>query len=1109
MARRIQDLDWSSTLGSIDQWPRPLRTAVDMCLASRHQLAIYWGPELVLLYNDAEIEALGSLHPWALGRPAREVLAEFWDVVEPMFRRVLEQCEATWSEDQPLTFHRQGEPEQRYFTWSYSPIPDDLGGVGGVLLVTTDTTDHVLQARRLRLLHELAIRVPGSEDATVAARAACSTLAGGTPDVQFAALYLADEAGACLAATAGIAGEIGEDGPDGVRADRVWPLVETLETRAPRAIELMPAGSGISWTSDGLRRALAVPFTRLDRDEAAGVVVLGLDPLRPLDESYTEFLELVAAEIGVAIGAADARASERRRLLALEELARAKNVFFGDVSHELRTPLAVILGTLEEVSDIEAERPARDLIEVAARNARRLAQLVNSLSDMAQIDAGGAKPVYAPTDLARLTTDLSSSFRSVVEQAGLALRLDCQRLGEPVYVDAGAWEKIVLNLLSNAVKYTLTGEISVTLQRHGAMAELVVVDTGIGIPERELPRLFQRFHRVRDAVGRSQEGAGIGLALVHELVGLHGGAVTVESLLGLGTAVTVRVPFGSSHLSPEHLSDAPAPGAVSALAAHIDEVVRWLPEPVPAVAADAAAPDVRADLPHILVADDDADLRAYLARLLGSRWRVTTEADSSTALAHALDEAPDLLVTDLAMDGEGGLALLRALRADSRTAALPVIVLSAQADEATAVEVLEAGADDYIVKPFTGRELVARIGAIIEVTRLRRDAARQRGEIEAAQAGMDRLAGLQSVSAAFAVASSPEEIAQVIANQGAAALGARASAVALESRGGVLEVVGSMSAGAGPGGFEEDARAAIETAFRTGRVYVAEALVAAPLRAGARLRGAVVFALEGPPVSTTESERFAELLAQECGLALDRAERTQGHAAELERILGELRTAQARTLAAADDERRRIERDIHDGAQQQIVAVRVKLGLAERALSSADLAQASHARVMILESGRALEAALHDLRRLAHGVFPRILADEGLPSALSAVARQAAIPATVEARDVGRLPVEIESAAYYCCLEALQNAAKHAGPDASVHTRVSLEGSGGLEIEIADDGKGFHLDAERAGAGLTNMRDRVAACGGTLRIESAPGAGTRIRAFIPAAAGVARDLTVR
>jgi signal transduction histidine kinase len=271
------------------------------------------------------------------------------------------------------------------------------------------------------------------------------------------------------------------------------------------------------------------------------------------------------------------------------------------------------------------------------------------------------------------------------------------------------------------------------------------------------------------------------------------------------------------------------------------------------------------------------------------------------------------------------------------------------------------------------------------------------------------------------------------------------------------------------------------------------------------VRGAVGFSFQTPHVFTPEVERFVDLLAQQCGLALDRAERTRDHTAELERVLGELRAAQARTLAAADAERRRIERDLHDGAQQGIVAVRVKLSLAESELDSSDPVKAARARAMLLESGRELESALHDLRLLAHGVFPHILADEGLPSALAAAARQAAIPASVDAAGVGRLPAEIESAVYFCCLEALQNAAKHAGADASVHTRLAIGEGGGLEIEIRDDGIGFDTAAPGPGSGLINMRDRVGACGGTLTIESVHAGGTRIQAWIPGVSRASSD----
>ena len=468
MAGRIAAHDWAPTsLGDREGWPHSLETALSICLGSRHQLALYWGPDLVLLYNDAEIEALGSLHPWALGLPAREVLSEIWDDVGPLLERVLHDGESTLSQDQPLTFHRHGELEELYFTWSYSPIPDDDGGIGGVLLVTTETTEQVLQTRRVGLLRALAMRMLETESADEACRVACRALAGAIPDVQFAAVYLADEAGEChLAGSANIAPAIAEPDAEGARPDRVWPLDEILVTGRALTSDAIPAGADIAWRAErGPRRAFALPFAKAGRDRVAGILVIGLDPLRPLDASYRDFLELLAAELGAAIADADARDAERRRSAALEDLDRAKNAFFGDVSHELRTPITLILASLSEALEAGPETGAREVLEVAARNARRLARLVNSLIDFAQIDSGGLVPTYAPTDLARATSDISSSFRSVVQRAGLQLRVNCPPLDDAVYIDREAWEKVVLNLLSNAFKFTFEGEIAVSVAR--------------------------------------------------------------------------------------------------------------------------------------------------------------------------------------------------------------------------------------------------------------------------------------------------------------------------------------------------------------------------------------------------------------------------------------------------------------------------------------------------------------------------------------------------------------------------------------------------------------------------------------------------------------------
>ena len=784
------------------------------------------------------------------------------------------------------------------------PDPGRFGGVGGVLLVTTETTEQVLHARRLGLLRELAMRMLEVESVDDACRGACLTLDGSIPDVQFAAIYLADEGGGCrLAGTANI------DRRSASRVETAFdPTTSGSSTESsppgPREIACIPDARTVWRSERGPRRAFALPFTQAGRDAVAGILVIGLDPLRPLDASYRDFLELLAAEVGAAIADADARETERRRSEALEDLDRAKNAFFGDVSHELRTPLTLILGSLSEALESGPQPGTRELVEVAARNARRLAKLVNSLIDFAQIDSGGVEPAYAPTDLARETSDISSAFRSVVERAGLRLRIDCPALGDPVYVDRDAWEKVVLNLLSNAVKFTFEGEIAVRLRRVDATAELIVADTGIGIAEQELPRLFERFHRVRGAEGRSHEGAGIGLALVHELVQLHAGRSPsrASSAWGHRSACASRSALDTSRIVTSSTT-ASRRGRRPCRSTSRRRCARLPNRRLAGGLQTRPAHTAAADAPRIVLVDDNADLRDYLARLLGARWRVTTIADGATALTHLLEHPPDLVLMDLMLSGLDGLALLRALRADHRTEELPIIVLTAKAGEAIAVEVLEAGADDYVVKPFTARELVARVGASIEVARLHRDAARTRAEVESAHASLDRLTRLQAVTASLAVASSPDEIARVIANAGAHALGAQGGAVAIATGAGDLQVVASRGY---PGTRLENYRismnapAALAEAFRTGRsIFVGdaaavsdrytdhgphateafEALVAAPLKAGARLRGAVGFSFEAPHVFTPQVERFVDLLAQQCGLALDRAERTRDHAA--------------------------------------------------------------------------------------------------------------------------------------------------------------------------------------------------------------------------------------
>src|SRR5690606_9121401 len=245
---------------------------------------------------------------------------------------------------------------------------------------------------------------------------------------------------------------------------------------------------------------------------------------------------------------------EQKRADMLAELDRAKTIFFSNVSHELRTPLTLILGPVDALLQrADLDLHARQHLSYVHRSSLRLLKLVNTLLDFARLEGGRLQATYEPTDLAQLTLELSSTFRSTMESAGLTFEVQCESLSEVVYVDREMWEKIVLNLLSNAFKFTLEGGVSVALSQTSDGVRLQVRDSGVGIPASEIPRLFERFYRVPNAKGRSNEGTGIGLALVNELVRLHGGTLSVSSTEGVGSTFTVALPFGTSHLPAEHV----------------------------------------------------------------------------------------------------------------------------------------------------------------------------------------------------------------------------------------------------------------------------------------------------------------------------------------------------------------------------------------------------------------------------------------------------------------------------------------------------------------------------------------------------------------------------
>jgi anti-anti-sigma factor len=736
LGRAMAARNWADTpLGAPETWPAGLRSAVRILLTSRFSMWAAWGPELTFFYNDAyKRDTLQAKHPWALGRPASEVWAEIWHDIGPRIRSVLDTGVATWDEDLLLFLQRNGYPEESYHTFSYSPLDGDDGRTEGMLCVVTETTERVVGERRMALLRDLAAAVATARTRADVLTTVAAQLEGNPADLPFTAVYLFDDDGSArLGGTAGIAAGTSATPvvltPD---AAGLWPLeqlrageqvlVEDLADRFPD----LPTGL---WSVPPVEE-VAVPITSgQGRDQVAGFLVVGLNPHRRYGDRYRGFLELVAGQISSGLLNAGSHEAERQRAEALAELDRAKTDFFSNVSHEFRTPLTLIMGPVAELRSspvADSDPRVREELDVVHRNALRLGRLVNTLLDFSRLQAGRIDARFEPLDLSATTAELASVFRSAVARAGLEFTVDCPPLGEPVHLDRDMWEKVVLNLLSNALKFTFEGGITVRVRREDGCAVLTVADTGTGIPPEELPKLFERFSRVTGARARSGEGSGIGLAMVRELVTLHGGRVDVASTPDAGTTFTVTVPFGTAHLPVERIAPAmpDAPAVSAAAAPFVSEALRWLPGPAeePAGVNTTAPSGGEGRGGRVLVADDNADMREYVTRLLAPRYAVQAVPDGVAALRVALADPPDLVLSDVMMPGLDGVQLLAELRRDARTSRVPVLLLSARAGQEAAVEGLAAGADDYLVKPFSAQELLARVGAHLHLGRARREA---------------------------------------------------------------------------------------------------------------------------------------------------------------------------------------------------------------------------------------------------------------------------------------------------------------------------------------------------------------------------------------------------
>ncbi|MGW6732401.1 SpoIIE family protein phosphatase [Streptomyces sp. NPDC055013] len=754
----LAGIEWTATpLGPPESWPGPLVDTLRLMLTSEHGMALYWGPEFATLYNLGSSPIVGAKHPWALGRPYKDVFPEVWaHPVSSHFHYVTDTRKSLLISDEPLIMERHGFPEQCYFESSFQPVLLDDGTAGGVLQIITETTGRVLGERRLRLLSETGARTAGLLTPGEVADVVAEVLGSYPEEIPFLCLYLASEPGVLHpAAATGLrtmpkaVSLSAADGPEAAAR-----LAQAVADGAPATLPATvftagnTAGQHAAASRLPVEEAVALPLDCAG--QVGGVLVVGINPCFPPAGAYRDFLEVLAAAVAGALTAALAHDEQRRRAEALAELDRAKTTFFANVSHELRTPLTLLLGPLQQALADEDRPERREQLELSERGALRLLKQVNTLLEVARADAGQIRPVLEPVDLAGATAELAGVFRSAFEAAGLTLEVDCPPLSKPVSLDREMWEKIVLNLLSNALKFTFTGGARVQVAPAGDRARLTVTDTGTGISADELPRLFERFYRVRGARSRSHEGSGLGLVLVKDLVEAHGGTVGVDSRLGQGTSVTVDLPFAAAHRPHPNTpaagaappGETPKEGGSSGpgrAAAYVDEALGWLAAgPVPAAATHGAgtppAPATReprhdpgpgpheTDSPRparLLVVDDNADMRAYLTQLLEPDYDVLLAADGRAALEMALAQPVELVLSDVMMPHMDGFELVRALRGDPRTARLPIVLLTARAGEEESMQGRQAGADDYLAKPFSARQLLARVRTGLELSRLR------------------------------------------------------------------------------------------------------------------------------------------------------------------------------------------------------------------------------------------------------------------------------------------------------------------------------------------------------------------------------------------------------
>lgn len=749
MGYLIRSHDWSQTsLGPIEQWSQILSSTVSIMLASSFPIILYWGDDLTILYNDSYISLIGARHPKILGKLARETWSEIWHILEPMFKEVLVKNKATWSYDQCIFVSRNHYLEETYCIWSFTPVRDDRGKVCGVLAPCTETTKRVLNERRLNTLRLLANKIINVTTVSEACDMTADALIQNRTDIPFLLIYLfedntEDREKLILYKSYGFTKEDPYICPKNVvltnpKQATIWPLKKVFTDNTIVIFSdsgekniILPGGD---WP-EPTKEVILLPICISTQNYAKGVFIMGVNSRRELDVDYRTFFELIVSQFAKGLATILAYQAEKRRSEYLAEMNRTKTIFFNNISHEFRTPITLMLGQLQRLmANVELTLSCSQLEQINSLNRHALLLLkhVNRLLDFSKIEANRMQASFEQVNLAELTYDFASQFRSLIENADLKFKVDCETFTKRVYVDAEMWEKIIQNLLINAFKYTFSGAINIELKQKLNFAVLTVTDTGIGIPEKEIPHIFERFYRITGHYGRTHEGSGIGLALVSEIVRQHGGKITAKSIYGQGSRFIVMIPLGSKHLPIHQIKTSVDVNNSNSSKLYINEAMGWIHSaekgPTLMIQKPKRVEDKKRHISTtkkksaltILIADDNADIRDYIIRILQPYYNVLAASDGVKAFEVVNREMPDLVLSDVMMPRMNGFDLLRQIRNHPTLKTIPVILISARADEETHIRALNKGADDYLFKPFNAKELIARINIHLMMLRLRK-----------------------------------------------------------------------------------------------------------------------------------------------------------------------------------------------------------------------------------------------------------------------------------------------------------------------------------------------------------------------------------------------------